>query len=224
MNELSTQIKSDWLTVKEVAKILGVTVNAIHQDLIRYPEVKEMHTRREGDDETYFGKRDTRPLLLSKHGLTLLVALQGTSRNANDNNVTCAKKETKRQIVEKGVESMGQIAQLSQRISELEALIKNPPKQLQIGSKALGPYLSDRPAPPLSTRSKIKMLVNNFVENSRFPCTHAEVYNHLYQEMYYRCNVNVTLKAKNRKIPTIEMVEELDLMEDLFAIATQVLT
>lgn len=222
MQELSTEVKNEWLTIKEAAEFLGVTINAIHQNLLRYPEVKEVYTRREGDEGPYLGKRDTRPILISKTGLTLLFASLDSARGTNDLTVIRAKKDTKRGIIKKGVESMEQVIQLSQRVAELEAIIK--PKQLLLLSPGLQLPAPKTGVPELSTRARVKQRISLYVEEmypnpeTRPDDIHHKLWNRLYGDFNGRYGFNVNARKRGKEA-TIDVIERLGKMEELYAVA-----
>ncbi len=105
--------------------------------------------------------------------------------------------------------------------SHEERLLKLEQKQTQAENQLLALPESDREPKGKTLRAMINERVRAFarITGKRYP----DIWNKLYKEMYYRCGVNVKLKAKNRGMDTLDYIEQEGLMEVLFDIACVVL-
>lgn len=77
------------------------------------------------------------------------------------------------------------------------------------------------PAPPLSLRDRVNQLVRAY-------CTatstgHPDVWKRLYRELFYRCDINAQVRAKNSGRRALDEVEAAGAMPDLYAIASETL-
>lgn len=77
------------------------------------------------------------------------------------------------------------------------------------------------PIPPKTTRMLVRQLVNNFCNAKGV--RQKDVFRKLYQELYYRCGINITERTKKNGQSYLEIVEELNLTDQLYAIASEVL-
>lgn len=83
------------------------------------------------------------------------------------------------------------------------------------------PY-SDLAAPQKSTRIKINNLVRNYAQRKNMH--HGKVWSKLYAEFRDRCHVDAKRRAENQgKKLAIDVIESLGLMEELYAIASEIL-
>ena len=76
-----------------------------------------------------------------------------------------------------------------------------------------------KPAPAPSTQANVNRLVRDYAIAKDIPFN--QVWNALYAELYYACNVNIQVRARNAEKKPIDMVAELGLMEDLYAVACE---
>jgi hypothetical protein len=122
------------------------------------------------------------------------------------------------QLAESRKQLKRQQAQINQQQIQIDGLLEIQ-RQAQEELTAL-PY-SEQPAPEKSTRAKINQIVRNYV--SRTNVEYRSVWQQLYKELYYRCGVNVSIRAKHRNANLLDVVEEDGLIEQLHAIATETL-
>jgi len=80
---------------------------------------------------------------------------------------------------------------------------------------------AESPAPALTVRDRVNQLVRAYC-NAR-EAEHAEVWRRLYRELFYRCNFNAQIRARNSGRKALDEVEEAGFMPDLFAIASELL-
>lgn len=113
-------------------------------------------------------------------------------------------------------------AKLEKRLNQAEQTINQlltTQQQAEAELKALP--ISEAPAPEKPTRAKINEIVRNYVQRNNI--SHQSAWNKLYKELYYRCHIDVDARCKNRKSAKIDIVEEAGYMEQLHAIASEVL-
>lgn len=208
----------EWLCYDEAAEVLQISRSAFNRLINRHPQVKEKYVEK-------FKKNSPKPKFHIRVEGLLVLANVKDSKGGNAKSYTIVQnKLAKQKLAEKSFETptdlkaiITQLEVLSNKVAELE---QNKPKL--IGEKGFPTYLSEKKAPPVSPRTATRMLVSEFVEETGY--TYQDVWNRLYKEMYYRCNVNIMLKAKNRGARPIDVIEELGLMEDLHSIASEILT
>lgn len=217
MNEISTVVKSDWLTIREAADFLGVSVGAIHNSLQRYPEIKETHTKRSGEGKTS-------PLLFSKEGVALLVAIQETARNQLYTPELEAKKAAKQNIINKGIDAVKEVVALTQRVAALEEALKMQPEQLKLQSPGLTLAAPTEKVPELTTRAKIGIridiyLTEKYGEDDKERGKHfAKAWNRLYKELYWRYSFSPS-KRKQKGEESLDVCERLGMMNKLHSLA-----
>lgn len=123
-----------------------------------------------------------------------------------------------------------QMADQERRQIEQEALILKQQNQinnlLEIQRQAEEeltalPY-SEQAAPQKTTRIKINNLVRNYAQRTTLP--HGKVWGKLYAEFRDRCHIDAKRRAENQgKKLAIEVIEDLGLIEELYAIASEIL-
>jgi prophage antirepressor-like protein len=74
---------------------------------------------------------------------------------------------------------------------------------------------------PKTSRAKINELVRNYV--ARTNANYREIWRKLWKEFFYRCHYNPVQRAKNRGIKPLDVIEQDGKIEDLFAIACELL-
>lgn len=123
-----------------------------------------------------------------------------------------------------------QMADQEKRQMEQEALILKQQNQLnnlldiqrQAEEELTALPCSDQAAPQKTTRIKINNLVRNYAQRTNLP--HGKVWSKLYLEFRDRCHIDAKRRAENQgKKLAIEVIEELGLIEELFAIASEIL-
>jgi len=76
------------------------------------------------------------------------------------------------------------------------------------------------PVNEMTARNKLNELVRDYVaKNTKI--TFRDAWDDLYREFYYRNNINLKVRAKNRGISVLEYVDGVGLLEDLFALAIE---
>ena len=97
MQELSTEVKSEWLSMEEASSLKGVTKSALSHALNLRPEIKQRYTKRVG-----------KKLYITKEGYMVLFNVQNQAQGGLKKN-ECALNDVspiKQQIAEFGVEAM----------------------------------------------------------------------------------------------------------------------
>ena len=107
---------------------------------------------------------------------------------------------------------------LKESESQLNSLIENQ-KQAESELKAL-PEAST-PAPVKTSRAKVVEIVRNYVVRTN--ASYQEVWRKLYHEVSYRCHYNAVQRAKNRGVKPMDVIEQDGKIDDLFAIACELL-
>ena len=119
-------------------------------------------------------------------------------------------------IVQQMVEQERKIRQQEVQLNELLAIQQEAREEL-----ASLPY-ADRPAPEKSDRSKVNELVRNYVRRNN--TSYPEVWGKLYREFRYRCHIDAELRSKNQNKKPLDVIEELGLMNEMHAIASEILS
>ncbi|MBP0006247.1 MAG: hypothetical protein J7642_21435 [Cyanobacteria bacterium SBC] len=117
----------------------------------------------------------------------------------------------------------------SQRLDRTEQQVQRTEQQVnaivdlqQAAAKALAEVpRSDTPAPQVTTRAKINRLVRDFAQ--REGLDYRQVWRRLYTEAYYRLHVNFRQRAKKRGGTALDAVEAAGMLDELYAIASEVL-
>lgn len=81
--------------------------------------------------------------------------------------------------------------------------------------------IAEVPAPEKPTRAKVNEIVRNYCHRNKVG--HQQAWNKLYKELYYRCHIDVDARCRNRKGAKLDIVEEAGFMEQLHAIASEIL-
>jgi len=76
-------------------------------------------------------------------------------------------------------------------------------------------------APELTVRDKVNQLLRAFCNATG--ADHQETWRRLYRELFYRCDFNAQVRARNNGRKAIDEVESAGLLPELFAIASEVL-
>jgi hypothetical protein len=103
-----------------------------------------------------------------------------------------------------------------ERLIEIEVTRKEAEQSL----KALSP--ASVPAPPLTTRAKLNQLVRDY--SLATGIEYKDIWNKLYQEFYYRCRISLNVRSANSRMSKLDICESLGKLEDLYAIAIEILS
>jgi len=76
------------------------------------------------------------------------------------------------------------------------------------------------PAPGLSDRDNLRKIVSSYAEKKKI--SHSIAWNKLYQESYYRLNINLKERAKHRNITIIDYAESEGYIPKLLSIAMEI--
>lgn len=113
-------------------------------------------------------------------------------------------------------------SKLEKRVEEAERKlweIENDRRQAEEELKALP--IASEPAPEKSTRAKINEIVRSYA--TRTKASYNFAWNKLYSELYYRCHIDVNARARRRKETKLDIIEEAGFIEQLHAIASEIL-
>lgn len=112
-------------------------------------------------------------------------------------------------------------------LTSLNALIQTVTIQSQNYEKRFNEIenkIEDRkillPAPKKSDRDNLNQIIRSYAKNNEL--NFGEVWGKLYQEVYYRLNINLKIKAKNKKMSIIDFAENEGLLPELLSIALEV--
>lgn len=226
-----------WFVAADVCLILGL--NNVSQALTRLePDEKDTITLNDGTT----GNPDK--LVVSESGLYALV-LSSRKREAKPfrrwvtSEVLPAIRKTgsysisqPKQIsqAEALLQSVQLIVELEQKIQRIESVATeavNRVAQIEASKQEAIEELTQLPlspiaAPELTTRSKVNMLVKN--KGKRDLIAYNTIWNKLYQELYYRASYDVKARCRHSGLKCIEQIEKDDMMDALYAIASEVLT
>jgi hypothetical protein len=75
-------------------------------------------------------------------------------------------------------------------------------------------------APPKADRDQLRQTVAGIA--TRLDIPYYDIWKHLWEELYYRCKVNVRLRAKNADKRPLDIIAELDLCGKSIAILQEV--
>lgn len=100
-----------------------------------------------------------------------------------------------------------------ERIEQIEQ------KQAEAAANLLPPA-SGMQAPAKTTRALIRERINFYAQATGV--SYADCWRTLYREYFYRCNSNLTLRAKNAKIDRLELAEREGEIDTLYSVACDV--
>lgn len=83
---------------------------------------------------------------------------------------------------------------------------------------------SDRPAAPLTTRSRINILVRTWVAGNDLNLDYKAAWDFLYQQFYYRYHFDAKRKSEHSGRSKLDEVELAGKLEDLYALASELFT
>jgi len=89
---------------------------------------------------------------------------------------------------------------------QLNNVVKEPEKQLTFSD-----------APQKTKRAELREIINKYTADRN--CNHIEVWTQLYQQIYYRMNINVKICADNRGMDKLDYIEKEGLMDEVVALA-----
>ena len=107
------------------------------------------------------------------------------------------------------------MATVEARVDEIVAVRDRATAELRHVERA------DQPAPPLTTRDRVNRLVRAFCKANG--ADHSDTWTRLYRELFYRCDFNAQVRARNSGRRALDEVDAAGLMPDLFAVASEVL-
>lgn len=107
------------------------------------------------------------------------------------------------------------IQQQQQQINQLLAIQQQAEAELKVLPMA------DTPAPAKPIRAKINEIVRNYCQRNNV--SHVNAWGKLYKELYYRCHIDVDARCRNKKAAKLDVVEQAGYMEQLHAIASELL-
>jgi len=85
-------------------------------------------------------------------------------------------------------------------------VLKEPEKQLTFND-----------VPEKSKRAELREIINKYTAHRG--CNHIEVWSQLYQQIYYRMNINVKLCADNRGMDKLDYIEKEGLLNEVLSLA-----
>jgi hypothetical protein len=105
---------------------------------------------------------------------------------------------------------------IESRLDRLEALIEKI-MIVQLNNTIPGKQLTFNDVPEKSKRSELREIINKYTADRG--CNHIEVWTQLYQQIYYRMNINVQLCAKNRGMDKLDYIEKEGLLNEVVSLA-----
>jgi anti-repressor protein len=142
-------------------------------------------------------------------------------------------RETRKYFIE--VEKKNRIPQNKDpMIAQMEMLISMRKEQLEIANRVDAIEMRQKEAQeslnsiePSSSDAKDKTTRNRINEIVRAYCSMASVsytdaWGKLYKEFYYRYNTNVNKRAKNQRKTKLDVVEDMGMLHDLYALASEI--
>ena len=179
---------------------------------------------------------------ISEEGFTIL-AMSFTTDKAFDFKIAYIKKfnEMRDQLKPKTTieilqGSINELARIENQVKSIDGRVENLSKDLidlktfkndwenkkKYSESLLEPERSLVLPLQKETRAKVRDLVDWYVAKS-IDIGHKVVWNKLYKEFLLRYKINVKARAKDKKISTLSYIESINKMEELFAIASEIL-
>jgi hypothetical protein len=136
---------------------------------------------------------------------TCFIIEQGLGKNASELFRSNAKREIK-------------VPDTNTRLDRLEALIEKV-LLMQLNNVVKEPekQLTFSDAPQKTKRAELREIINKYTADRN--CNHIEVWTQLYQQIYYRMNINVKICADNRGMDKLDYIEKEGLMDEVVALA-----
>jgi|TARA_R100001530_G_scaffold10633_1_gene10475 hypothetical protein len=227
-----------YFTLDNASKKFGINISSFRKLLKNYSDIKDAHVKKlrlEGDKK--------KKMYISKKGMVLLANAKSDERNKTSKSALNASlKVNKMEIAEKAIaydklmnpsnkellpaQALLQSVQLMVQMEGKVQDLSNQVRELKQGSEEAQQKLfalpeSDVEPKEISIRSRIRQRVNKYARAQKV--SYSDIWHRLYSELYYRYNVNVTVKAKNRGIMALDIVEEEGMMNDLWSISCSML-
>jgi len=189
------------MTIREIAKLTGKSETTVRRWVssakMAHISAKMADASRKKEPAD-FTLEETITIIRSGGNDTLADLLQ---QNADQDKKTVI---TKREI------QMIQVA--VRQVTEDIMKYINQPAQAEIRGGQL-----HLPAPEKNERDQLNQIIRKYASSQSFP--HAVVWGQLYQELYYRLNINVRQRAQNRNMPIIDYVESEGLLPQALSVA-----
>lgn len=235
MNENSIQGNSqEWLNSKEAAVYLNISTSSINKLYLKFAdllkdELKSVSAR----------SRTGKIKLITKQGLVILANMKDSNRSKSRSALNAL--QGKKQIAEIAIASVSTLPQADLMLSSLQQMIAIRQQQLDQEARLINveqkiqtmelkqsiatEQLLLLPEPKvearkMSDRALIRQAVNTYalVNNIK----HNDVWNTLYQQIYYRLGVNAQTQAKNKGCIALDILEQENLMTEVYAIACDI--
>lgn len=191
---------------------MKITPQAFRKLLDNHPDVAEKYS-------IWREVRGKQARHFTKAGLSVLAHVKDGNRgNQFGDNLGFTPDLSKQVLVENQAELLKTLPEIMARLATLEA--QSPQKTL-INRNGFALPAPTVIAPQISDRDKVREIVFDYSQSQEMPIEH--VWTHLYAQFYYRCKVNVTARAKRTKKRKLDIIEELGLMPQLYAIACEIL-
>ena len=212
MNELSTQVNSDHISIAEAAQQFRMTSNGFSAWLKRNSDIKDEYCFK----AKYKGRRKT---VIKVEALPVIANLRNIGGNQKSDTVSPFR-EGKKKVVQKAMNNSKTEQILSQLLEQQASLIERIDK-LERTNKFLALPKAEEEPPELDYRQKIVQRVNAYAQERDIP--YKVVYGKLYYEFSCRHRMNLKQRADNRNLKPMEMLAELGMLKDAWIVACKIL-
>jgi len=137
---------------------------------------------------------------------TCMIIEQGLGKNAAEIFRMNATHGTKEISVESRLDRLESLLEKVLMVQLNNIVVKEPEKQLTFND-----------VPEKSKRAELREIINKYTAHRG--CNHIEVWSQLYQQIYYRMNINVKLCADNRGMDKLDYIEKEGLLNEVLSLA-----
>jgi hypothetical protein len=148
---------------------------------------------------------------------TCFIIEQGLGKNASNLFRSSAIKESKVLQINKRIESVESMFDTNSRLDRIEAMLELIIKKSEL--KEPEKQLTFNEIPEKTKRAELREIINKYTAYRG--CNHIEVWSQLYQQIYYRMNINVKLCADNRGMDKLDYIEKEGLMDEVVLLASK---
>ena len=134
------------------------------------------------------------------------------------------KPKTQAEILVESAQMLLEIERRQQRQESELALVKSDVQEIQQRAIAAEKELKALPAPEQPAQSRTaRSNVNSLIRGYCHRCaiSHTEAYKNLYREFRDRYHIDLRIRAANGKSAPLDIAESLEVMEDLYALASE---
>jgi len=221
----------DWYSYQEAAKEFGICQSSISKLFKQYPDIKEKYVKKYKFEGCRLRNN------ISKEGMIVIANVKNPfngNQFVEKSEVSAHLPKAKQKLAEKAIEkselSPAQaLLQSVQIMVGLESKVKDLTEEVQklrSGQDSARRNLLELPEPHIeakeaSSRSRVRQRVNTY--SRAMGVDYSDIWNKLYNEIYYRHGINVSIQARNKNCSALDIIEEKELMEELWSIACSML-